>query len=153
MKSFPEFEKKGVIKTLWRRKKVQRYWVKTMYKTYNAKKKGSWDYQWLFSIWEKDGLCIAPNKNLVSHIGFGKDATHTISDYPFLFISRHHLRKIIDPKQIILNIEADEFYCNEYWVNDLRKIFYRLRLNRLRSKIINLFHKNNKRVAAKKFNR
>ena len=46
-----------------------------------AKKRGisAWDYQNLFSIWMKDGLTIIPQKNLVTHIGIGPDATHVSS--------------------------------------------------------------------------
>ncbi|MEO0683510.1 MAG: glycosyltransferase family 2 protein [Cyanobacteria bacterium J06649_11] len=39
----------------------------------------SWDHQWLFTVCSQNGLCILPKENLISNIGFGKDATHTIS--------------------------------------------------------------------------
>lgn len=39
----------------------------------------TWDYQATFSIWMKNGLSILPQKNLISNIGFGNDATHTSS--------------------------------------------------------------------------
>ena len=38
----------------------------------------AWDYQWLFSIWSQHGIGILPAQNLVSNIGFGRDATHTV---------------------------------------------------------------------------
>jgi hypothetical protein len=37
-----------------------------------------WDYQWTYCLLKNNGLSIFPNKNLVSNIGFGPDATHTI---------------------------------------------------------------------------
>ncbi|MDR1162513.1 MAG: glycosyltransferase family 2 protein [Candidatus Accumulibacter sp.] len=37
----------------------------------------TWDYQWNLSLWSQSLLCVAPDVNLVSNIGFGKDATHT----------------------------------------------------------------------------
>lgn len=37
----------------------------------------TWDIQWLFSIWNKNGLCVFPNKNLIKNIGFTEDALHT----------------------------------------------------------------------------
>ena len=37
-----------------------------------------WDYQWTYCILKNNGLAIFPNRNLVSNIGFGPDATHTI---------------------------------------------------------------------------
>ncbi len=39
--------------------------------------KDVWDFQWLFAIWARQGLAALPGVNLVSNIGFGKDATHT----------------------------------------------------------------------------
>lgn len=37
-----------------------------------------WDYQWSFACWAQNGLSILPGTTLVSNVGFGKDATHTI---------------------------------------------------------------------------
>lgn len=39
----------------------------------------TWDYQWVYTRWLNNGLTIVPNINLVSNIGFGKEATHTFS--------------------------------------------------------------------------
>jgi hypothetical protein len=37
----------------------------------------TWDYQWVFAKLVNNGLSITPEKNLISNIGFSKDATHT----------------------------------------------------------------------------
>jgi hypothetical protein len=37
----------------------------------------TWDYIWQFSCWARGGLGITPSVNLVSNIGFGREATHT----------------------------------------------------------------------------
>ncbi len=37
----------------------------------------AWGYRWIFSCWLHDGLTVLPSKNLVSNIGFGRDAIHT----------------------------------------------------------------------------
>lgn len=39
----------------------------------------TWDYAWVFSIWKHNGLCIYPNTNLITNIGFDAQATHTKS--------------------------------------------------------------------------
>jgi hypothetical protein len=39
-------------------------------------KLNSWAIPWEFSIWQTGGLCVLPEVNLVSNIGFGPDATH-----------------------------------------------------------------------------
>jgi hypothetical protein len=40
----------------------------------------TWDYQWTWSCWARDGLTCTPRVNLVSNIGFGPDATHTTEE-------------------------------------------------------------------------
>lgn len=37
-----------------------------------------WDYQWSFACYTQSMLSVVPNVNLVSNIGFGADATHTL---------------------------------------------------------------------------
>lgn len=39
----------------------------------------TWDYQWVFSGWQRNALCAVPSSNLVTNIGFGEGATHTQS--------------------------------------------------------------------------
>ena len=38
----------------------------------------TWDYSWTFACWLNRGLTILPRQNLVSNIGFGDHATHTL---------------------------------------------------------------------------
>lgn len=40
----------------------------------------TWDYQWQATIIANGGLAIYPVKNLISNIGDGPDATHTVND-------------------------------------------------------------------------
>jgi hypothetical protein len=59
--------------------KVERqYWEKMFDRTY-AGRIDTWDYQWTACVWKMGGLTATPKVNLVSNIGFGKDATHTTS--------------------------------------------------------------------------
>ncbi|HJW27910.1 MAG TPA: hypothetical protein VJ508_01540, partial [Saprospiraceae bacterium] len=37
----------------------------------------TWDYQWSFARLAQQGLSVVPSVNLISNIGFGRDATHT----------------------------------------------------------------------------
>lgn len=39
----------------------------------------TWDVQWNFSIIKNQGLCVQTGINFISNIGFGADATHTLS--------------------------------------------------------------------------
>ena len=37
----------------------------------------NWDYQWVYSIFKQNGMCVVPEKNLIKNIGFNIEATHT----------------------------------------------------------------------------
>ena len=39
----------------------------------------TWDYQWVYACWRREGLSCMPATNLISNIGFGEGATHTTS--------------------------------------------------------------------------
>ena len=55
------------------------HWKKTFDLTFaGIDNVDTWDYQWLFTIWAHHGLCILPNTNLISNLGFNReDAAHT----------------------------------------------------------------------------
>ena len=76
LNTFPIFVQRKVIKNIFRRVKAQRYWFNKLKGVYK-KNIDTWDFQWAYTIWCQNGLCILPNTNLVSNIGFGDEATHT----------------------------------------------------------------------------
>ncbi len=54
------------------------YWSNTFDHMYHSKL-DAWDYVWTATVWHHGGLTATPNVNLVSNIGFGPDATHTLA--------------------------------------------------------------------------
>jgi GR25 family glycosyltransferase involved in LPS biosynthesis len=56
--------------------KISHYFTPIFKKTF-AGEIDTWDFRYMYSCWLNNGLSIVPNKNLVSNIGFGEDATHT----------------------------------------------------------------------------
>ncbi len=86
-----------------------RYW-KNIFTQVKHKKFNTWDYQWMFTMWQNKGLWIVPNKNIVGNIGFGPDATHTFGDQngiPHKNIET--LGEIIYPSTILVNQAADAY--------------------------------------------
>jgi hypothetical protein len=59
-------------------RQAQRHW-KSVFDRVAAGKIDTWDYQWNYACWKHDGVTCLPKVNLVSNIGFGADATHTVS--------------------------------------------------------------------------
>ena len=76
----------------------------------------TWDLQLLFCIWDKRGVNIIPNINLVTNIGFGNSATHTANRKDKLAgIPYSAIEKTTHPKDISINKEADAFTFYEFY--------------------------------------
>ncbi len=74
----------------------------------------TWDYQWLFTCWQRQGLSVHPNENLVTNIGAGPDATHFKANHRTLFIPTGELGETIHPSEVVRDAEADRFIFNEH---------------------------------------
>jgi hypothetical protein len=57
----------------------RRYW---RYVWDNSDEIENWDAQWSYAVLSREALAANPNRNLISNIGFGTDATNAIED-PF----------------------------------------------------------------------
>ncbi|TAH29451.1 MAG: nucleotide-diphospho-sugar transferase [Cytophagales bacterium] len=59
-------------------KKEKVFWKQMFYLIKKEFRYDIWDLQWSLTIFKNKGYSIHPQKNLISNIGFGEDATHTI---------------------------------------------------------------------------
>lgn len=86
------------------------YWQKVFELTYQGCI-NTWDYQWVFNCWSQNGLCILPNVNLVSNIGFGADGTHTMNTASRVANMQTETIKVplLHPPYILPDTEADKF--------------------------------------------
>lgn len=73
---FDEFVKSNQINYLFQNSSERKFWMSHLKNVYQNNV-DTWDAQWTLSMWMQNGLCILPNVNLVSNIGFGEDALHT----------------------------------------------------------------------------
>ena len=88
----------------------------------------TWDYQWQNSISKVSGLCILPNTNLVSNIGFGESATHTKkSDSTKSNLKTNSLGEITHPDKIEINKDADKYTKSKLYprsfIQKIKKLF------------------------------
>jgi hypothetical protein len=95
-------------------KDEKKYWEKVFNLCFQ-KKIDSWAYPWLYSMWNKNGLCILPEVNLVKNIGFNINASHTFSHKKFYYPAIKLKQKITHPKIIKINFEADEYVFNNFF--------------------------------------
>jgi len=114
MQKYPEFVDKNLIKTVSKNKAVQEHWINKFQKVYE-KELNSWAYVWTYSIYNVKGLCINPNNNLVTNIGFGENATHTQELNNLANKEKTEMADILHPTSFLADVEADKYtYENCY---------------------------------------
>jgi hypothetical protein len=78
LSEWPALRDSGLLKTIFDDPVEREYWKSIWQRTYAKKDLITWwDYQWTFTCLANSGLTALPNRNLVSNVGFGGDATHT----------------------------------------------------------------------------
>ncbi|GAA6764466.1 nucleotide-diphospho-sugar transferase [Flavobacterium johnsoniae] len=108
LKKLDEFKNNKIINKVDNRAVFSDYWI-SIFEQVKNKKIDTWDYQWNFCVWNNQGVTIVPNVNLISNIGFGEDATHTIEESPFDSMKTNEIAEIIHPRKIKFNKNADKY--------------------------------------------
>ncbi|MFZ2303237.1 MAG: nucleotide-diphospho-sugar transferase, partial [Minisyncoccia bacterium] len=125
MKTYPDFKKNNRIAQIFKNKKMQKYWINFFDKLY-TNKIDTWDGQLVYSIYDKNGVTILPNVNLISNIGFGGNATHTKTNSIFSEIPTGTIETIIHPREVSVNEAADANYSALIVKNIFVRIFRKL---------------------------
>jgi hypothetical protein len=73
----------------------------------------TWDYQWTACVWYYGGLTATPNVNLVTNIGFGPEATHTVTSSDEFGLEANPLGPLTHPGAVRQNFAADKFVFNQ----------------------------------------
>jgi len=115
IKFWPEIKKESVIYNLLEKKEAKIF-EKIFEKIYNNKI-DTWDYQW-FLIRLLNSKAIIPNVNLVSNVGFNRNATHTVdSNNNLSNLARGEIKfPITHPIDMYENYKKDN-----YWSKKLTK--------------------------------
>jgi len=109
-----EYYKKQLSKR-FKTKQQRDFWFNIFLKLKKETPSDIWDYQWCVSQFYNNAISICPNKNLVSNIGFGEDATHTKQNVKGVFgIASENITEIKHPrmKRIQKNADLELFYNN-----------------------------------------
>lgn len=98
---------------------ANRMWLKKINDAYN-KKNDSWAYLWNFTNFVNHSLTVIPQINLVTNIGFGTDATHTVNKNKACMIeSKKIVFPLNHPPYISLHKEAEDFVYKTYFKSPL----------------------------------
>jgi len=104
---FEEFEREQLMQFVFPDQHIVKWGLDSTRAVFENKI-NTWDYQLTFSIMINNGLCITPNKNLVSNIGFNADGHLTKNpDDVHANIPIAEIGEIRHPKFFIPNREAD----------------------------------------------
>ena len=83
------------------------YWTDIFDRVHNNVIHSSWFYPWQACVWFNAGLSAIANTNLVSNIGIGPDATHTIAENEQPGLPMAALGTIRHPETIAVDAAAD----------------------------------------------
>lgn len=118
MKSYKDFIHDDGMNIFSQRDKEWKYWQR-IFQDVSRGRIDTWDYQWLYTVWMNNGLSILPNLNLISNIGFGPEATHTMDmDSQLSRIPRQEFSSpLLHPTFVLRSFDADRYTARRFYTN------------------------------------
>ena len=114
MKTWTECKQHNLLQAIFHDVYEQRYW-NDKFDEVHAGGIDTWDYQWLYTCFSQNRLSIVPNQNLISNLGFGADATHSLGDSPWANLPTYDIWEINHPQLITRNYGADLYTFNHHY--------------------------------------
>ena len=128
MSQWPEIKESPWLDEIFPDKSVRKYWMNAFDGVFNGTI-DTWDYQFEFACLLNKGLCVIPNINLVSNIGFGADATRTkeisrFSNIPLeeMDFPLNHPSIIVRDKDADFFTEKDQYVLHSFFLTALIKL-------------------------------
>lgn len=105
---WPQLRASGWLRDFLGSRRMGEYWSYCMQTTYD--RRHSWAYCLTLSAWRNDVLHITPRLNLVTHIGFGPDATNTKDSHDIIANLPAHtmLFPLSHPTGLARDVTADQ---------------------------------------------
>jgi len=123
--TWPSLRVQGWLKSLGLKKSEQQYWGK-MFDKVHVSEIDTWDYQWVYVCWFNNMLSVMPKVNLISNIGFGKDATHTKGGSIYANLPTQPIKFPLKESNIILpDTAADNFTASNMFTLSISRRIYR----------------------------
>ena len=105
--SWPQIKKVGLLSRILRTSKGRSFWIRAL-DGVHKKKIDTWDYQLSLTQWINGYLSVIPSRNMISNIGFGSEATHTVN--PKSVYSNSPRSEMEFPLSHPLEVKADEVH-------------------------------------------
>jgi len=107
--SWPKLKETEQLRNVFVDDAEYQHWAATLDRQH-AGEIDTWDFPWGYACWANNGLTILPEQNLISNIGFGESATHTMDPSSRLAnLKTSGIGKIIHPEKVAPNQTADQF--------------------------------------------
>lgn len=126
MYSWPKLRKTNWLRNILPNKLSIWYWSHIFN---SALKNNSWAYIWTFTCWNHGKVSIIPTVNLISNIGFNKDATHTTKKDKYSEMKSHTMIfPLTHPHDIEVDQKADnitekEMFSGSVLFRKIKNIF------------------------------
>jgi hypothetical protein len=119
LSQWPALRDSGLLETIFEDPLERNYWSAIWQRLLDAGEPDTWDYHWTLTCLSNSGLTALPNRNLVSNVGFGADATHTTyKNTPT--VADQALGELTHPAFLLRNQAADRFtfdyHFGGYWM-------------------------------------
>jgi hypothetical protein len=131
MTQWPRLRDEGRLVDIVGNKREAAYWGIIFDRVYRGEI-DTWDYQWVFANWLEGRVSIHPSVNLISNIGFGREASHTTGSSALSNLPVTPIRfPLSHPLGMFKSIQADRI---------VEKQFFRLSLlKRIRNRVAGLY--------------
>ena len=131
MRLWPIIREQGYLKGLLPRSQSVKHWTNIFQDVYDDKI-DTWAWRWKFACWVNNMLAVVPQVNLVSNIGFGPQATHTLDPSHKEVERRRECMRfpLVDPDFVVTNWSADAYteathYCiSPHFNEDCDRCYY-----------------------------
>jgi hypothetical protein len=80
LSDWPEIKKQRILEEIFDEPRTVRYWTRVFEAMHAGSGPDTWDFQWLYTALINNSLAIVPAVNLVTNLGFGDGATHTLQE-------------------------------------------------------------------------
>jgi len=117
--SWPHLRDAGGLNKVIGNAKEAAHWTR-IFNAVHVGKIDTWDYQWAYANWVKERCGILPTVNLISNIGFGADATHTVRASHLASLATNPMSfPIVHPRNVTKNEMADAFTRDSWFMRPL----------------------------------
>lgn len=117
MKDWLSIRKTNYLKNYFKNFSFALYWEQIFDLVYK-RDINSWAYCWMFTAFKNTKFTIVPNKNLVSNVGYGKEATNTFFRTRTMNMKTEAVSfPLIHPKNISTNLKADNVTKKNIYLN------------------------------------